>query len=183
MSLLQSLQKAVKGHHVLAIIAVVIGAVMLYNYSQNKGSPLSSMTDGKAQDIAQTQFAVKEAAPAAPMGQNSGPGAAAGLATSQQEVPSSCQKKATANPGDLLPKDANSQFAQLNPMGSGDLEAVKLLKAGYHSGIDTVGSSLRNANLQLRSEPPNPQTPVSPWGNSTIEPDLMRTPLELGCKC
>ena len=36
----------------------------------------------------------------------------------------------------------------------------------------------RNSNLQLRSEPPNPQTQVSPWLNSTIEPDLIRRPLD-----
>ena len=53
-------------------------------------------------------------------------------------------------------------------------------KRGYLYGINTVGSSLRNANLQVRSEPPNPQVQVSPWLNTTIEPDLMRTPLELG---
>ena len=49
------------------------------------------------------------------------------------------------------------------------------------TGIDTVGGTLRNSNLQLRSEPPNPKAQVSPWSNSTIEPDLMRVPLELGC--
>ena len=47
-------------------------------------------------------------------------------------------------------------------------------------GINTVGQSLRNANRQLRSEPPNPQVKVSPWLQSTIEPDSNRKPLEIG---
>jgi hypothetical protein len=81
---------------------------------------------------------------------------------------------------DLLPADNNSQWAQLNPSGTGELASINLLKAGYHIGIDTVGQSLRNANLQIRSEPPNPQLNVGPWNNTTISPDLMRTPLELG---
>ena len=34
-------------------------------------------------------------------------------------------------------------------MGAGDLKNVSLLKAGHHIGINTVGQSLRNANLQL----------------------------------
>ena len=68
-----------------------------------------------------------------------------------------------------------------NSGGDGELANINLLKAGQLSGIDTVGGTLRNANLQLRSEPPNPKTAVSPWSNSTIEPDLMRVPLELGC--
>lgn len=85
------------------------------------------------------------------------------------------------NPSDLLPKDANNEWSKLNPTGSTNLNEVNLLKAGYHSGVDTIGSTLRNANLQVRSEPPNPTSKVSPWLNSTIEPDMMRTPLELGC--
>jgi hypothetical protein len=54
------------------------------------------------------------------------------------------------------------------------------LKAGYHIGIDTVGQTLRNANLQIRSEPPNPQMSVGPWNNTTIESDFMRAPFEIG---
>ena len=86
----------------------------------------------------------------------------------------------TQNPADLLPRDNNSEWAQLNPSGKGDLANINLLKAGYHIGIDTVGQSLRNANLQLRSEPANPQADVGPWNTSTITPDFMRPPLELG---
>lgn len=83
---------------------------------------------------------------------------------------------------DLLPKDAaNSRWAQMNPAGQGDVKDQNFLTAGYHVGVNTVGSSLRNANLQLRSEPPNPQMAVSPWNISTIEPsDSLRRPLEIG---
>jgi hypothetical protein len=84
------------------------------------------------------------------------------------------------NPSELLPKDVNQEWATLNPTGNGDLSQVNLLKAGYHIGIDTIGQSLRNANLQIRSEPPNPQLNVGPWNQSTITPDFMRVPLELG---
>ena len=86
------------------------------------------------------------------------------------------------DPSELLPKDVNSQWAQLNPAGSADFKNVNLLKAGSLIGIDTIGSTLRNANLQERSEPPNPTTSVSPWLNTTIEPDLMRLPLEIGTR-
>ena len=40
--------------------------------------------------------------------------------------------------------------------------------------------TLRNANMQLRSEPPNPQVKVSPWLQTTIEPDVNRKPMEIG---
>jgi len=85
------------------------------------------------------------------------------------------------NPADLLPSDANSQWAELNPSGKGELSNINLLKAGYQIGIDSIGSSLRNANLQIRSEPPNPQIPgVSIWNNSTISHDQLRPSLEIG---
>lgn len=80
----------------------------------------------------------------------------------------------------LLPNDTNNQWSQLSPAGSGELKGINLLKAGYHIGIDTIGQTLRNANLQIRSEPPNPQANVGPWNQTTISPDLMRVPLELG---
>ena len=85
---------------------------------------------------------------------------------------------------DLLPKDAaNSKWAQVNPAGQGELKNQNFLTAGYHVGINTQGNSMRNANLQLRSEPVNPQIKVSPWMNSTIQPDLNRRPLEVGGDC
>jgi len=82
--------------------------------------------------------------------------------------------------GELLPQDNNSQWSQLHPAGAGELQGINLLSAGHHIGIDTIGQTLRNANLQIRSEPPNPQISVGPWNQSTISPDLMRVPLELG---
>ena len=81
---------------------------------------------------------------------------------------------------DLLPIDGNNQWAQLSPAGAGELQGINLLKSGYHIGIDTIGQTLRTANLQIRYEPPNPQINVGPWNQSTISPDLMRVPLELG---
>jgi hypothetical protein len=93
----------------------------------------------------------------------------------------SCTKGKINDPSELLPRDANSQWAKLNPSGGVDFNKVNLLKAGYNIGIDTVGSSMRNANLQTRSEPPNPTAVVSPWMNTSIEPNLLHAPLEIGC--
>jgi hypothetical protein len=97
---------------------------------------------------------------------------------SSQGLPPSCNQHETVDPKELLPSN-NSEWGSSNP--SSALQNVNLLQAGYHIGIDTVGQSLRNGNLQVRSEPPNPQMQVGPWNNTTIEPDLMRAPLEIGC--
>lgn len=93
----------------------------------------------------------------------------------------SCFPRDRLSAEELLPKDAaNSKWAQMNPAGQGDVRDQNFLTAGYHIGVNTVGQSLRNANYQLRSEPANPQVPVSPWNISTIEPDQTRRPLEVG---
>jgi hypothetical protein len=86
-----------------------------------------------------------------------------------------------ANPNDLLPKDANSQWGELNQINSNNITTPDLLQAGYHIGLDTIGQTLRNANLQERSDPIIPKSVIGPWNQSTIEPDFGRTPLEVGC--
>ena len=72
----------------------------------------------------------------------------------------------------------SGQFAQLVP--NNGQNKGNFLTAGYHVGINTVGQTLRNANRGLRSDPPNPQVKVSPWLQTTIEPDSNRKPLEIG---
>lgn len=194
MNVLKQLQNSIKGHHVLFLLAVVVAAVAIYQYSNRKSGSISGFTGDlqstntptkqEAAYAAQTedsQLAVRAPNAAAPLGTNGGFGQVDGVKTNTYGLPAGCAKQETTSPTDLLPKDANNQFNQLNPQGNGDLESVNLLKAGHHMGINTVGSSLRNANLQVRSEPPNPQLNVSPWLNSTISPDLMRIPFEIGC--
>lgn len=96
-------------------------------------------------------------------------------------VPQDCFPRDRLTADDLLPKDAvDSKWAQVNPAGQGDVKDQNFLSAGYHVGINTVGSSLRNANLQLRSEPIIPQAVISPFLNTTISPDLNRKAFEIG---
>ena len=102
--------------------------------------------------------------------------------------PPSCNAGPPLNPSDLLPQgQGNTEWAALQT-AAGTSEAdggagINFLDAGQMAGINTVGSSLRNANLQVRSEPPNPQLKVGPWNQSTIEPDVFRQPFEIGCGC
>mgnify|MGYP001438943693 CR=1 FL=1 len=75
----------------------------------------------------------------------------------------------------------NSEWANLNPCGMGGLDNTNLLQPPSSMiGINTQGSSLRNANLQLRSEPVIPKVSVGPFLNSTIDPDCSRLELEIG---
>jgi hypothetical protein len=95
------------------------------------------------------------------------------------QLPSECYPKDVLSSVDLLPRDANSLWAQVNPSGQGSLADQNFLTSGFHIGINTVGQTLRNANRQLRSEPLNPQVKVSPWMQTTIDPDINRRPLEI----
>lgn len=185
--MLKDLQKNIKGHHLISALAAVFAIYLIYRFIVRTNGSKDSMQSGhpsKTKDIQTLQDAsggngVVQAA--SPMGENEQFAQVQGIQDQAAGLPPSCNASASLQAGDLLPKDSNSQFQQLSPNGDNGLENVNLLKAGYHAGIDSVGSSLRNANLQVRSEPPNPTTQVSPWMNTTIEPDLMRVPLELGC--
>ena len=95
------------------------------------------------------------------------------------QAPAGCYPRDQLTPVELLPKDPNSVWAQQNPLGSGSLKGKNFLSAGALIGINTVGQSLRNANYQIRSEPPNPQIPVSVFYQSTITPDINRRTLEI----
>jgi len=177
--LMKSLKKVKVEHVVLFVVGALFLVFLMNSYNTNKTMGGSEkMSSRRTQDM--YSASASRVQPSQPLGQNETYASANGVSTSTQGLPPSCSKEPVADPSELLPKDTNSQWAQLNPSGSGDLQNVNLLRSGYHMGIDTVGNSLRNANLQLRSEPANPQLNVGPWNNTTISPDTMRVPLEIG---
>jgi len=114
--------------------------------------------------------------------QDSGPQKVQGLG----RTPSTCYPQPSLKAEDLLPKEDSAAIQEFNiakPAGEGILQGVNMLDSGFHVGVNTIGQSLKNANRQLRAEPPNPQVAVSPWMMSSIGPDLMRRPLEDGEGC
>lgn len=87
-----------------------------------------------------------------------------------------CGNKGSFISSNLLPKDDpqmedGSEFA---PKLDG-----KNFVDSYKYMIGSQSQSLRNANYQLRSDPPNPQQVVCPWSQSTIAPETRRQ-LEIG---
>lgn len=170
---------------ILALLIIAYGVSLLAKYLTSKSSPGMERNTGMNNPAYADTRPSKQAnsggvRPANPDGQNEVFASAKGIQTTTPGLPSSCNRPVIDNPSELLPRDTNSQWAELNPSGKGELANVNLLKAGYHIGIDSIGSSLRNSNLQIRSEPPNPQVYVGPWNQSTIQPDFLRPPLEIG---
>jgi len=96
------------------------------------------------------------------------------------EQPAGCYPRDQLTPSELLPKDMASVWSEQNPMGPGSLKGKNFLSAGALIGVNTVGQSMRNANLQVRSEPPNPQVAVSIFNQSTISPDFSHRSFEVG---
>jgi hypothetical protein len=150
---------------VIAVILLLI-LYVLFSYSRSKGFSMDGMETGS------TQPTVKETS-----AQNV---VAAPSAVAPSPVPSGYSAQSVAQPSDLLPKDQNKEWSALNPVSMNQGGMVDLLQAGYHIGLDTIGQTLRNANLQLRSDPIIPKSDIGPWNQSTIEPDLARVPLEIG---
>lgn len=159
------------------IVAIIIGSsiivylvMMLYNYLSTKGS--------YSKDTMSSQMnAAYNNNPSANLTPFSANESYAHVAPSVKKE-KSCGGAQKVS--DLLPADGNKQWANANPMGRGDLNGINLLNAGHHIGIDTIGQSFKNPNLQLRSEPPNPQVPTGPWNQSTIVHDFTRPSLEIG---
>jgi len=78
------------------------------------------------------------------------------------------------NSGELLPKEVNNDWfetdfsnAQVN-VDDNNL----VVTDRYIIGVNTVGQSLKNPSYDLRAAPTCPKFTVSPWQQSTIEPDF-----------
>lgn len=160
----------------IPIIVLLVICFVLMTYSSYKGTVLDRMTDG-AGAFPSTSAASNTVMPQGTANAVSAPTATVPATTTPAATGYTAQ--AVANPADLLPKDQNSQWATLNPVG-GNVAIPDLLQAGYHIGLDTIGQTLKNANYQLRSDPIIEKQNTGPWLQSTIEPDYARIPLEIG---
>jgi hypothetical protein len=178
------------------VVAVLLGGAYILNPSYTKrvmgmegfesGSSTLSADANYAQEVKDVSGAVQKIAEmanpnvATPVTKEGFESLGEGPAQfGNAEAPAGCYPRDQLTPSELLPKDPNSIWAQQNPMGTGSLKGKNFLSAGALIGVNTVGQSLRNANYQLRSEPPNPQVPVSVFNQTTIEPDINRRTMEI----
>ena len=136
----------------LAMLAAV--AVLVYL--------LFTMNNKSAYSIREREYSMIQLAPAA-----AGPAAAA-------PVRNGCgMEKGTGLASSLLPREVASaeDFGEFAPEDI--LAGQNFLEPRQQIGFpETVGGALRNANQQIRAEPPNTKEPFV-WNNSTIVPDGM----------
>ena len=190
MKLTKMLGKQNKVLNLILILGIVALIGMLLQYNTNKGVVVDSMGGNRFANVAEVKSAQVEKPPS----QENTPEVASGAAPvsttdgvqflpvsgikSGSKMGPSCNNQKMMDPKDLLPTDSNNEWSNIMP--NNDLKDVQMLNAGHHVGINTVGSSLRNPNLQVRSEPVIPQNNVGPWNNTTIEPDNLRRGFEIG---
>ena len=175
------------------LIGIVVLVGVLLKYNNKKTLIQDSMGNNIFANAAEVEAPASGEAAPKPAGDNTEP-----VATGAQPVATTdgnqylavnglssgnkptnkCNNQPVMDPKELLPSDSNNEWSNIMP--NNDLKNVGMLNAGHHVGINTVGSSLRNANLQIRSEPVIPQTNIGPWNNTTIEADSLRRPLEIG---
>jgi hypothetical protein len=181
---LEKMFKKVSSNTILLVLGIILVAYLLMDYSNTKGKLFSGMESGdnrfKNGSSEQVSTGSNNYQPSRQTGENSDFAGAGNLETSTHGLPPSCAQQSVVDPKELLPVDNNSEFSNLNPSGSGDLNDVNLLQAGHHIGINTVGQSLRNANQQLRSDPPIPKVETGPWSQTTMSGDPYRRQLEVG---
>ena len=71
---------------------------------------------------------------------------------------------------DLLPKK-NENWFETPSVGSKLDDANLLADAIFKVGVDTVGNTKKNPSYDIRGTIANPKFPISPWNNSSYEPD------------
>lgn len=83
------------------------------------------------------------------------------------------KNKQNYNVKDYLPLEVNDEWFDTDfSQAKHDIKDNKLINTDrYVIGVNTVGQSLKNASYDIRTTIPNPKMSVSPWNNSTYEPD------------
>lgn len=181
MSDLKKMFKNIKSEHVLGIVGLIVLVFAFCKYSEGKNMFKLGMTHGKTSlspaPINQEPKVIGNPATNGTYAPYNGPSSTsiANSTTSSNHI-----NKPASNPQDLLPSNSASSSWQTSVPNS-ELKGISLLNPAQLAGINTQGSSLRNANLQVRSEPANPRSNTNcPWNISTIETDTFRKSLEIG---
>ena len=99
--------------------------------------------------------------------------------TRPDEVPINKNNLKKYDAKDFLPKEINSKWFDTDfSQAKYNVNDDKLINTErYVIGVNTVGQSLKNASYDIRGTIPNPKFTVSPWNNSTYEPDFNLRPL------
>jgi len=162
----------------LVLGGVVILAYLISSYSSAKGVVGEGLESPATGSTAPLSDAGPVGVSSHSLGGNSQP-----AESLQSRHPSSTAtySETTLSAKELLPKgQVGASWAAVNPQGANDIKGQNFLDAGYHTNtaISGVSQTNRNASWDVRSETPNPQGPVGPFLNTTIESNPFKRGLE-----
>lgn len=152
------------------LLLAIVAAVAFYNFYMYGGSLSGNTSVLRSQpepfspgDVKSTPAEIDAPAPSSSM---------ASAPTTRHD---------TVQPADLLPPDSNAQWNMDNNLTSlSGMKMPSVTSATFLSGIDTIGQSMKNPNLQLRSDPVIPRVNTGPWNQPTIDDDAIRVSLDIG---
>lgn len=105
-----------------------------------------------------------------------------GYAVFKNKGRATCGSNQNCEPEDLfdvdkyLPQEVNDDWFEVQPEPI-SVKNRHLINITKPIGINTIGTSLKNASYDIRGTPANPKYVVSPFLNSSIEPDVNLKPL------
>jgi len=88
-----------------------------------------------------------------------------------------CEPEDLFDPEKVLPQQINPQWFEVMPEPI-SVKNRHLIPIAKPIGINTIGSSMKNASYDVRASPACPKMPISPFLNSSIEPDVNIKPWE-----
>lgn len=90
----------------------------------------------------------------------------------QQLVSESNQDSSQLKSSEFLPQELNQNWFDKDFNKVKEIDQDTLIDVSqYSSGMDTVGQTLKNPSYDIRGNIPNPKNIISPFLNSSIEPD------------
>lgn len=143
------MMKKGRTQNILMVIAVVVLIYLLFG-----------MNNKSAYTLSDTEYAPTPMAPTP--------------ASGEEDKKNCAMQNGVGLASSLLPREVASaeDFGEFAPEDV--LAGQNFLDPRQQIGFpETVGGALRNANQQIRPDPPNPKDPYT-WNNSTIVPDTMQ---------
>lgn len=165
----------------LVLGGVVALAYLISSYSSTKGKVAEGL-EAMGQTLTSPTGPLSDAGPYDRMSYSAG-GNAQPTESLQARHPASqsTYSSSSLSAKELLPTgEMGASWAAVNPSSMSDLKGQNFLDAGYHTNtvIAGVSQTNRNASWDVRSEQPNPQAPVGPFLNTTIESNPFKRGLD-----
>ena len=162
---------------IVKIALAVLVVVIIFRMLRGSHTMTASMAPEHFEDFDPSALGFETIPPAGVV--TSQPKATTGPGVTGPPVGPAMTLAPTCISADLLPKPSNKadgSFGEFAP--TAPLAAQNFLDASKLIGVDTQGSSMKNANHSLRRDPPISKVDVGPWLSSSISSDLLRKPLD-----